>query len=67
MSERLEQTSWRPMVSSRPRRRSDFEAYRAGPAPGRKAARAGGRFPDGSLIWNFWATHDARHQKNLAD
>jgi hypothetical protein len=42
-----------------------FRGDQAGPAPGRKAARAGARFPDGSLTWNFWATHDARHQKKL--
>jgi hypothetical protein len=35
------------------------------PGPNRKAARAGARFPDGSLTGISGATHDARHQKNL--
>jgi hypothetical protein len=36
------------------------------PGPRRHGARAGARFPNGVFDWNFWATHDARHQKNLA-
>jgi hypothetical protein len=31
----------------------DFEATKPAPALGRQAARAGARFPDGSLTWNF--------------